>query len=104
MHTISSPLTNTQVFGVLKLDEKQHQLTESVDTFLQVASPDGQGSNDLLVTIFSLKNDSDGDVKESLSAIPQKDSTTSQISTEAQKATNHQRWHQQSKARATTIL
>lgn len=92
MPTISSPLQNTPVFDVLKTDAKHNKGTESVDTFVQVLSPDlNENNSGLDVPILSPTNNDDGNVKVSVLpiAIPRKDSTASNSSTKSSRLAEH---------------
>lgn len=80
MPSIPSPVPDTPIFDVLKTTD--NDVTESVETFVQVLSPDlTSNMNRLDVPILSSARIGDDEVKKPLSVIPRKDSTTSNFST-----------------------
>ncbi|KAL7519706.1 hypothetical protein ACHAWX_004457 [Stephanocyclus meneghinianus] len=89
--TISSPVQKTQCFDVLQNTGKNHDVTESAETFVQVISPaSGENNDELFMPILSLSNGSNSDTKENIPTIPRKDSTTSYDSTKSGKSAETQ--------------
>jgi hypothetical protein len=85
--TISSPLQNKTFCDAVKADAKHNKGTESVDTFVQVLSPDfNKDNNELNVPILSPANiESSEKNNPVLSVLPRKDSIASNASTKSNK-------------------